>query len=65
MTAVQWYTTKQVADLLNTTEYQIRHLCRAGDLGYHHLNPRASRPIYRISSRHIEQYQKRTEHRAA
>lgn len=65
MTAQRWYTVAEVAERLNQSEEQVRHLIRARYLGFRKLNPDARRPTYRISEAAIQKYEKQHEKRAA
>jgi excisionase family DNA binding protein len=65
MVTQQWFTVAQVAQRLNQSEEQVRHLIRARYLGFRKLNPDARRPTYRISEAAIQKYEAQYEKRAA
>lgn len=53
-----WLKVTEVAARLNTSPAEIRKLIRARHLGCLKLNPDAKRPTYRVSDKHLEQYER-------
>ena len=51
-----WLTTSEVADSLGCSKEHVRALIRAGDLRALVVNPRSSRPDYRIAPDELKRF---------